>query len=252
LLPTPAAHAGSFLQAPLSFLHGRGHSHNDYQHARPLTDALEQKFYSVEADIWLHQGELLISHWGIMFKGSLEELYLKPLQKLVDERGSVYGDGKPFYLWVEIKDECSYVRPELNRILNRYPMLSVYTDHEVRPGPVTVILTGNEENKRLFTEEYPVRRATRDAEHFNTADPPADTRWSWYAIQWQEWMNDHRALRILTRLIHEKGRKLRLWDVPHSEDVWHTALEAQVDQISVDNLSWMRRFLDSQLRVRGF
>jgi hypothetical protein len=41
---------------------------------------------------------LLVSHLGIIFKGTLEDLYLKPLQERVNRWGSVHGDGRPFLL----------------------------------------------------------------------------------------------------------------------------------------------------------
>ena len=38
------------------------HSHNDYQHERPLFEALENGFTSVEADVHLIEGELYVTH----------------------------------------------------------------------------------------------------------------------------------------------------------------------------------------------
>ncbi|CAN5909544.1 hypothetical protein BH11GEM2_BH11GEM2_29360 [soil metagenome] len=38
------------------------HAHNDYEHTRPLAEALEHGFTSVEADIWLVDGQLLVAH----------------------------------------------------------------------------------------------------------------------------------------------------------------------------------------------
>ena len=38
------------------------HAHNDYQHARPLFSALERGFRSVEADVHLVDGQLLVGH----------------------------------------------------------------------------------------------------------------------------------------------------------------------------------------------
>jgi len=55
------------------------HAHNDYEHTRPLLDALESKFESVEADLWLDGTDLGVSHNGAPFKGSLKSLYLDPL-----------------------------------------------------------------------------------------------------------------------------------------------------------------------------
>src|SRR5258708_39034887 len=38
------------------------HAHNDYLHRQPLRDALEHGFTSVEADIFLVEGQLLVAH----------------------------------------------------------------------------------------------------------------------------------------------------------------------------------------------
>jgi hypothetical protein len=38
------------------------HAHNDYEHARPLDDALALGFPSVEADVWLRDGAIAVSH----------------------------------------------------------------------------------------------------------------------------------------------------------------------------------------------
>ena len=38
------------------------HSHNDYEHDRPLLDALDHGFTSIEADIFLFEGQLLVTH----------------------------------------------------------------------------------------------------------------------------------------------------------------------------------------------
>lgn len=40
----------------------RAHAHNDYEHDRPLFDTLDHNFKSVEADVWLANGELLVAH----------------------------------------------------------------------------------------------------------------------------------------------------------------------------------------------
>ena len=40
----------------------QAHAHNDYEHVRPLHDALDHGFTSVEADIFLVDGDLLVAH----------------------------------------------------------------------------------------------------------------------------------------------------------------------------------------------
>src|SRR5882672_7559979 len=58
------------------------HAHNDYEHTRPLLDALERGFCSVEADVWLVNGQLLVAHDLKDGKAerTLRALYLDPLR----------------------------------------------------------------------------------------------------------------------------------------------------------------------------
>ena len=88
----------------------QAHAHNDYEHDRPLLDALEQGFTSVEADVWLVDGELLVAHdlEDVKPGVTLESLYLDPLQDLVRSQPghSVYPhwDGS-LQLLIDIKSE---------------------------------------------------------------------------------------------------------------------------------------------------
>ncbi|TAE61046.1 MAG: hypothetical protein EAZ89_00925, partial [Bacteroidetes bacterium] len=70
------------------------HAHNDYEHKRPLWDALDRGFTSVEADIWLINNELYVSHTRPVKPDSLRtlrRLYLDPLARRVsDYGGAVY------------------------------------------------------------------------------------------------------------------------------------------------------------------
>src|SRR3954449_8809162 len=71
----------------------RAHAHNDYEHPRPLFDALDHRFGSVEADIFLVGDQLLIGHDATELDPSrtLESLYLDPLAARVKaNHGRVY------------------------------------------------------------------------------------------------------------------------------------------------------------------
>ena len=233
----------------------RGHSHNDYEQRHPLHDALDQHLYSVEADIWLRRGKILISHIGWSFKGSLEDLYLNPLQQLVNRQGSVQGDGRIFFLWLDIKDGSAALRAALHQLLTKYPMLTTFGGRQGVPGMVTVILTGDEDSKAKFVSEHSERRACRDSNYISVKDAPGDDRWSWYAIKWSDYMHwngngpltpgERQRLVKVTALAHSKGRRLRFWGVPGLEVVWKAALDAGVDQVSADDLPRLHRFLET-------
>ena len=239
---TPSASASDAAEIALR---QRVHSHNDYQQRHPLYDALDVGLYSVEADIWLEHGKVLISHLGFSFKGSLEDLYLKPLQERVDRLGSVYGDDRPFILWIDIKQSQEALEKAFSKILAKYPMLTQFTDQGVKPGAVTVILTGDVAPKTEYTNHTALRYACRDSKIYNDRDPHADLRWQWYSLKWSSWMKDSSKLAVLVSRIHRKGRKVRLWDVPTSETIWRAAFDAQTDLVGADDLPRMRRFVDS-------
>ena len=40
----------------------RIHAHNDYQQALPLTNALRNNVFSIEADVYLRNGQLVVAH----------------------------------------------------------------------------------------------------------------------------------------------------------------------------------------------
>ena len=101
------------------------HAHNDYEHDRPLFEALENKFISVEADVHLINGDLYISHdtpTVVDSTKTLELLYLKPLLNRINQKkGKVYKnyDGF-FYLMIDIKTEASASYSKLKTILKDY------------------------------------------------------------------------------------------------------------------------------------
>ena len=65
------------------------HAHNDYEHKRPLFDALAHGFGSVEADVFLVRGQMLVGHTAIDLRPerTLEKLYLEPLRQRIKANG---------------------------------------------------------------------------------------------------------------------------------------------------------------------
>jgi len=231
------------------------HSHNDYEHERPLFDALNQGFYSVEADVYFDGGRLSVAHngwWG--FKGTLQKLYLEPLQARVEARGSVHGDGLPFTLWVELKKGPPEMVDALHALLEQYPMLTRVQDGELIPGKVTIVLTGNARGKEDFVTRFPRRNAVRDSNDYSPDDPPADGGWLYYALNWSRYLSlsssgrlddEQRArLACIIENAHASGRKVRFYGAPDNPEAWKVALEFGVDFINTDDLSGLRSFLE--------
>ena len=102
----------------------RAHAHNDYLHERPLLDALNNGFCSVEADIFLVDGELLVAHTKreLSPERTLKTLYLDPLQKRIKYNGGrVHKGGPELTLLIDIKNNGEETWTVLNRVLAGYP-----------------------------------------------------------------------------------------------------------------------------------
>jgi hypothetical protein len=95
-IAAPSAANPSAAHAPASVVLGQplaaAHAHNDYEHDRPLFDALEHGFTSVEADVWLVDGELRVAHDLEDAKPgvTLESLYLDPLDGWCGTRATAF------------------------------------------------------------------------------------------------------------------------------------------------------------------
>ncbi|MET9663571.1 hypothetical protein ABZY11_43800, partial [Streptomyces sp. NPDC006510] len=126
----------------------RAHAHNDYLHTRPLYDALTHGFTSVEADIFLVDGELLVAHEATDLDPArtLASLYLDPLLARVRaNHGTVHpGYREPVQLLIDIKTDGAAAYLELDRQLRRYRrMLTTYHHGRVRPGAITPVISGD-------------------------------------------------------------------------------------------------------------
>lgn len=230
------------------------HAHNDYEHDQPLRDALARGFCSVEADIWLRGGRIVVSHWGWTSRGSLEDLYLAPLQEIVDRHGSVCPSG-PFTLWLDIKGRDRALMAALPELLARFPMLAA-GDTPGRERPVTLVLTGDEQMKTRLADEAAPCPLLRDSNDFAPDDPAGDHSWRFYALDWSRYVGwngegvidaeDRAQLTCIVAGAHAAGRAVRFYDTPDTPAYWRLALEVGVDFIGTDDLDALATFLKEQ------
>lgn len=237
--------------APIVVRRFAGHAHNDYQHGRPLLDALDLGFRSVEADVYYASGKLAVSHDGRHSDGTLESLYLDVLQaRIASHRGSVYGDGEPFRLVIDLKDGCDELPAAIAAVFARYSMLSRFDGDSYVRGPVEVVFTGDEAMKRAVVAR--THWGTRDSGVLSSRDPVVDARWTDYAFDWShciDWNgegaipdDDRRALSYLVGYAHALHRKIRFYGAPDRPAVWAAEAAAGVDFIGTDDLAGLARF----------
>jgi hypothetical protein len=238
------------------------HAHNDYEHARPLFDALDQGFGSVEADVFLEDGRLLVGHTRKALRPdrTLQGLYLDPLRARVRANGDhVYPGGPTFYLLVDVKTAARPTYAVLDRVLARYAdILSTTRDGKFTPGAVTVVISGNRDPATMAAQK--VRYAGIDGRLTDLdSDVPAN-QMPWVSDNWAvhfRWDGkgplpapERDKLRQIVRKVHEHGRLVRFWATPERVTVWKELRQAGVDLINTDRLAELRKFLLEQRRER--
>ena len=241
----------------------RVHAHNDYEHKRPLLDALDHGFCSVEADIYLVDGKLLVAHERneVRPERTLQALYLDPLRQRVRQNGGrVYRNGPEVVLLIDLKSEWPEIYPELRKVLQQYAdMLVTFHDGIRQTNAILAIITGNR-SKNMFDGET-VRYAALDGE---LADLDGDKNaevipWisgNWYkTFMWrgtgQIDAEERGKLRAIVWRAHQQGRKVRFWGSPDQPVFWQELLEDNVDLINTDDLPGAQKFLLEHRRANG-
>jgi hypothetical protein len=250
LLAAPATRA----QTPLV----NAHAHNDYEHARPLRDALDNGFCSVEADIYLVDGELLVAHdRDKVQKGrTLQSLYLDPLRERVKRNGGrVYRGGPTVILLIDVKSDAAATWAVLKGVLARYQdILTRFTPDRTEKRAVTAIISGARAVDAVAAEK--VRYAGIDgrlSDLNGAAAPPSPHLYPLISDSWANfsmWRGagpmpeaDRRRLEEVVAKAHRGGYLLRFWATPDTRESWAAFRAAGVDLINTDDLPGLRRFL---------
>ena len=235
------------------------HAHNDYEHPRPLLEALENGYCSVEADIHLLAGNLLVGHdpKDLKPERTLESLYLSPLKALAEQhRGRIY-QGTSVILLVDIKTEAEKTYTALKEVLQKYKsILTEFEGNDIHTNAVTVILSGNRPRQTLLKESQ--RLAAYDG---RLSDLGKDLPRSFMPLvsdNWQQhfhWKGEgeipaeeQMRLRELTHKAHEEGRIIRFWGAPDNQGGWRILREGGVDLINTDHLPELSRFLRANFK----
>lgn len=233
----------------------RAHSHNDYEHSRPLHDALDQGFCSVEADIYAIDGKLLVAHdrSGVRPERTLQSLYLDPLRERVrTNRGRVYPGGGECYLLIDFKTSAEATWPLLRATLGEYAgMLTVYTAETTETNAVSIILSGNAPRAALAAESRRLAAIDgRPADLEGTANchliPWISENWrSLFSWRGEGQMSAAEIARLgeFVRRSHAQGRRVRFWGGPDLPALWRTQHTAGVDLINTDRLAELRSLL---------
>jgi glycerophosphoryl diester phosphodiesterase len=239
----------------------RAHAHNDYEHERPLFDALDHGFCSAEVDIFLIDGELLVAHElsEVQEGRTLQSLYLDPLRGVIEQNdGRVYPDGPQFTLLIDVKTEANESYEVLRGVLGDYEdiMTTFGPGDQVNDGAITAIISGNRAREMMEAED--IRYAAYDG-RFGDLDtgvpasfiPLISDKWTKYFTWNGEGPMPEEERQNLSNIVetaHLQGQRVRFWatpdePTPEREAVWLELLAADVDLINTDDLEGLQEFL---------
>ena len=257
---TPARTASSRGLWPLE----RAHAHNDYEHARPLFDALDHGFTSVEADVWLQDGELRVAHDESATQPgrTLQSLYLDPLrQRVRTEHGSVYaGWHGSVQLLIDVKSDGPATYAAVDRVLRQYPdLMTRWTGGREHMRPVTAVISGNRDREVMTAQTTRYAGYDGRLSDLGTGTPASfmplvsdnwTQQFTWLGVGPMPSAEREKLHRIVAQS-HAAGYTLRFWATPDlatsaRESLWRESVAAGVDYLNTDDLAGLESFLRTQ------
>lgn len=234
-------------------------SHNDYERSRPLLDALEYNFNMVEADIYMVNSVLNVSHHISHFypdtstAPTLQSLYLEPLSALIAQHnGRVLPHSDlPIYLSLDVKTDAESTYTVLCEALAPYrSLLTRIEDGILKQGLINILISGN---RPALTNATANRMVCIDGRISDIGKgypanlyPVISDKWTNY-FRWNGKgeipTHEYEKLLSFVRNVHAEGKLIRFWSTQDNEAMWEVLLAAGVDIINVEDLERMHAFL---------
>ena len=235
---------------PLHYTVANTHSHNDYEQAAPFWMAWQEQFGSIEADIWLLGGKVIIGHDTTEIKSgrTLEEFYVKPLAACIGKNhGHPYADSsRRLIILVDVKADSVATLAALIALLDRYPSL------EHCPW-LKWVISGNRPDATQYVSYPPfiafdgiLHAQYTPAELARIAMMSDDLR---HYTRWDSRTGiPDTGLDSLKQAIsrsHALHLPVRLWDAPDFPAAWHQLMQLQVDYLNTDHITDLAAYLNS-------
>lgn len=241
-------------QTPTTVVRG-GHSHNDYNRSRPLLDALDAGMVSVEADVFLVGGRLLVAHdlKDVKPDRNLREMYLKPLAKRLKKTGRVHaGYRDPFWVLVDIKTNGLACYSQFKTEIAEFPELMG------KRSPVRFVISGDRPVEAIIADEgryAGLDGRLPDLDRMVNGKPIDTWIMPWVSDAWLshfKWLGkgdfgaeNTEKLEALAKRVHDQGRMLRFWGTPDLPAIWSVQRSAGVDLFNAHNLSMLSKWTRS-------
>lgn len=239
-------------------VHYNAFSHNDYWRENPLLDALSFRFNCVEADLWLIDGELYVSHDRPVPDPSItfRNLYLRPLAERIEANGGkVYPHGdRPFYLMVDCKEKGEAMYTVLKEQMAPYKDLFCSVDNgQYKEGPVLFFLSGDRPKKSLTEETSRFAFLDGQISDLNRNIPAtlapviSDNYNNFFTWNGEGEMpaDQLQKMREIIAQVHREGKLFRWWGAPDTPVFKRLFIREGVDLVGADDLNSLYNVLEN-------
>jgi len=226
------------------------HSHNDYANNTPFYRAYTNGFNSIEADIFLVDGKLLVSHSDkyLFAERSLKGMYLDPV---------LYGlkrdTTRRVNLLIDIKDDYRKTLPALVKELK--PLEAYLLSPQNPNGRLKILISGNRPVPTNY-KDYPGILWFDD----DLVYPHTRTEWdrvgqvSLNFETWSKWKGqgaipdaDRKRLQKTVDSVHTfTGKLVRFWGAPDMPESWDTQIGFGADIIGTDKIEQLAAYLQKR------
>ncbi|GAA4091586.1 hypothetical protein [Mucilaginibacter panaciglaebae] len=242
------------LSAALSFAAFEGiaqakftHSHNDYANNTPFYKAYNNGFNSIEADIFLVDGTLLVSHSDKYLEPerTLKGMYLDPILYALRRDTT-----RRLNLLIDVKDDHKKTLPALVKELK--PLNAYLLSPENPNGRLKILISGNRPVPSDY-KDYP------DILWFDDDLVYPHTQIEWDRVgqvslnfeNWSKWKGqgpiaeaDRKRLKKTVDSVHtHTGKLVRFWGAPDTQESWDTQIGFGADIIGTDRIEQLAGYL---------
>ncbi|RQO77124.1 glycerophosphodiester phosphodiesterase [Pedobacter sp. KBW01] len=216
--------SGWFDQTPI-----RIHSHNDYTHNKPFYEAVQNKAFSIEADVFVVGDSLMVAHSKKEIKAgnTLDKMYLQPILAFSKTK-----DFYSFQLMIDFKESWDITYPVLLKTLKPYEKL-----FSKRGKRVSIVISGNRPPHNTF-HLYPemIKFDGLPGVNYALEDLKKITMISANFADYSKWKGigeipeaDQDKLSALVLAAYQINKPFRFWGAPDNENYWKQSLSGIIN-----------------------
>lgn len=220
------------------------HAHNDYEKPQPLTHALEQRAFSIEADVYLYNQQLVVVHdkKDLAIAPALEALYLQPLRLLYKKHNGFVTANKDYapVLMIDCKENFEAVAEELIRLTTPYPEVF---DRSKNAAAIQLVISGDRGPVTHWVL-YP-SNIYFDGRPSELYDSATLQRVAFISDNYSNYITTTDSISRIKNLsdkVHAMHKLLRLWAIPDNENQWNILYSNGVDIINTDKVAACREY----------